>query len=349
MRYLVTGGAGFIGSHLTEALLARGDEVVVLDDLSTGRSENLRSIRSHPRLRIEAGSVLDELRVDVLVHRSDVVVHLAAAVGVKLILDEPLRSFTTNIRGSEIVIGAAHRYRRKILVASTSEIYGKNGADSLGESADRILGDTSVARWSYSTAKAVDEILALMYHRERDLQSIVARLFNTVGPRQSAGYGMVIPRLAQQAVHGRPLTVFGDGRQSRCFCHVLDVVAALVGLLDHPDAIGQVFNVGSSEEVTILDLAQRIIDRTGKSTVEFIPYEQAYAEGFEDMRRRVPDTTKLRRLTGWEPSRTLDDILDDALADAQRHLVSATKPDSTATPPDEDDNDWPIAMKVRVS
>jgi UDP-glucose 4-epimerase len=319
--YLITGGAGFIGSHLTEALLRRGDRVVVLDDLSTGRSANVQDFAEHPNFELVVGSVLDELEVDELVHRCDVVVHLAAAVGVKLIVEQPLRSFTTNIRGSEIVVGAAHRYRRKILVASTSEIYGKNGSEPLCESADRILGTTSVARWSYSTAKAVDEILALAYHRERGLQSVVVRLFNTVGPRQSPAYGMVIPRLARQAVTNRPLTVFGDGLQSRCFCHVTDVVGALVGLLDRDDAVGEVFNVGSSEEVTILELARRIIDRAGSSSdIELVPYAEAYAKGFEDMRRRVPDTTKIGSFLGWRPRRALDEILTDAIADAGREL-----------------------------
>jgi UDP-glucose 4-epimerase len=322
--YLITGGAGFIGSHLAETLLSRGDRVVLLDDVSTGRLENLAGIGFDPRCDLVIGSVLDELKVDQLVHRCDVIVHLAAAVGVKLIVEEPLRSFTTNIRGSEIVIGAAHRYRRKVLVASTSEVYGKNGSAKLEETADRILGPTSVARWAYSTAKAVDEILALNYHRERDLESIVARLFNTVGPRQSPGYGMVIPRLARQAVLGQPLTVYGDGLQSRCFCHVLDVVDALTRLLDHPGAVGGVFNVGSTEEITILDLARRIRERAGTaSPVELIPYEQAYAKGFEDMRRRVPDTTKVRDLTGWQAKRTLDEILDDALEDAEHELARA--------------------------
>jgi UDP-glucose 4-epimerase len=282
--------------------------------------------------------VLDELKVDELVHRCDVVVHLAAAVGVKLIVEQPLRSFTTNIRGSEIVVGAAHRYRREILVASTSEIYGKNGSEPLGESADRLLGTTSVARWSYSTAKAVDEILALAYHRERGLQSVVARLFNTVGPRQSPAYGMVIPRLVRQALSGRPLTVFGDGRQSRCFCHVTDVVGALIGLLDREDAVGEVFNVGSSEEVTILELAQRILDRTnGSSALHLVPYAEAYAEGFEDMRRRVPDTTKIESFMGWRPRHTLDDILSDAIADAREELSGETASDEYDL---TDDRSW---------
>jgi UDP-glucose 4-epimerase len=328
--YLITGGAGFIGSHLAETLLERGDSVVALDDLSTGRVSNLRNIADHPNFEFVVGSVLDELKVDELVHRCEVVVHLAAAVGVKLIVEQPLRSFTTNIRGSEIVVGAAHRYRRKILVASTSEIYGKNGHEPLRESADRILGTTSVARWSYSTAKAVDEILALAYHRERGLQSIVARLFNTVGPRQSPAYGMVIPRLVRQALAGEPLTVHGDGLQSRCFCHVTDVVRALVGLIDLEEAVGEVFNIGSADEVTILDLARRIVDRADSSSqIELVPYEAAYAEGFEDMRRRVPDTTKIQAYLGWRARRTLDDILSDAIADAraEARMPDADEPD----------------------
>ena len=317
--YLITGGAGFIGSHLTEALLQRGNRVLVLDDLSTGSLRNLAGVASHPNLEVEVGSVLDDVKVDRLVHRADVVVHLAAAVGVKLIIEEPLQSFATNIRGSEIVITSAHRYRRKVLLASTSEVYGKNDDDHLTEAADRILGPTSTARWAYSTAKAVDETLALNYHRERDLPVVIVRLFNTVGPRQSPGYGMVVPRLARQAVAGQSLSVYGDGQQSRCFCHVEDVVRALVALLEQQDAVGNVFNVGSTQEITILDLAQRVIDAAGSSSgIDLIPYERAYAEGFEDMRRRVPDTTKLHDFTGWEPRRSLDDILADAIADARR-------------------------------
>ena len=323
-RYLITGGAGFIGSHLTEALLARGDSVTVLDDLSTGELLNLEGLRDNPNLRVVVGSVLDELKVDELVHDNDVIVHLAAAVGVRTIVDNPLRSFTTNIRGSEIVIGAAHRYRRKILVASTSEVYGKNGSEPLRETADRILGPTTTARWSYSTAKAVDEILALNYHRERGLASVVVRLFNTVGPRQSPAYGMVIPSLIRQAVAGEPLTVHGDGLQSRCFCHVLDVVRALILLLDDDAAVGEVFNIGHGHEITIKDLAELIIKRTGSTShVELVPYSEAFGEGFEDMRRRVPDTTKLRAFCGWQPTRSLEEILDDAIADARAELELA--------------------------
>ncbi len=315
--YLVTGGAGFIGSHLVEALLARGDRVIVLDNVSTGSHRNLAAVEAHPDLTIVHGSVLDELQVDELVHECDAVVHLAAAVGVKLIVEQPLRSFVTNIRGSEIVIQAAFNHRRRILLASTSEIYGKNSSDQLREDADRILGSPDVSRWAYSTAKAVDEILAFAYHRERGLPTTVVRLFNTVGPRQSPAYGMVIPRLVRQAVNGDPLTVHGDGTQTRCFCHVEDVVAALLGLLNHPGAIGEVFNIGSQEEISILDLAHRIQQVAGStSEVSLISYEDAYDIGFEDMRRRVPDTTKIRQLTGWEPQYSLDDILKATIAEA---------------------------------
>ena len=317
LTYLVTGGAGFIGSHLVEALLARSDRVIVLDNLSTGSIQNLAGVEHHPDLTVVHGSVLDELQVDELVHQCDVVVHLAAAVGVKLIVEQPLRSFITNIRGSEIVIQAAFRHRRRILLASTSEIYGKNGSQALREDADRILGSPSIARWAYSTAKAVDEILAFAYHRERGLPTTVVRLFNTVGPRQSPAYGMVIPRLVRQAVNGEPLTVHGDGDQTRCFCHVLDVVHALLGLIDHEGAIGEVFNIGSREEISILDLAHRIL-KVAESTsdVKLISYEDAYDVGFEDMRRRVPDTTKVHQLTGWEPRYGLDDILKATIAEA---------------------------------
>jgi UDP-glucose 4-epimerase len=267
--------------------------------------------------------VLDELMVDELVYACDVVFHLSAAVGVKLIVEQPLRSFTTNIRGSEIVLEAAHRYRRRILLTSTSEIYGKNGGRPLAEDADRLLGSPTIARWAYSTAKAVDEILAYAYYRERGLPTTVVRLFNTVGPRQSPAYGMVIPRLVRQAVRGEPLTVYGDGRQTRCFCHVVDVVDGLLRLLDHPGAEGEVFNLGSTEEISIYDLARRIIDRAASpSPIQLVPYEEAYTEGFEDMRRRVPDISKVRAHTGWHPARNLDDILTETLREAAAEQVS---------------------------
>ncbi len=311
-RYLITGGAGFIGSHLAEALVSRGDQVLVLDSLATGRLTNLGTLAGNPRLSFVQGSVLDELAVDQAVRSSDVVVHLAAAVGVKLIVEEPLYSLTTNIKGAITVLEAAHRYRRKVMVASSSEIYGKNSAVPLNEQSDRVLGSPAVARWAYSTSKAVDEILAYAYHRERDLPTIVVRLFNTVGPRQSPAYGMVIPRLVRQALAGEPLTVYGDGTQTRCFCHVLDVVQALVGLLDEPAAEGDVLNIGSSEEISIAELARVIIARTGSaSDLVLVPYDEAYETGFEDMVRRVPDTGKIHALTGWEPVRSLVEILDD--------------------------------------
>jgi UDP-glucose 4-epimerase len=320
--YLITGGAGFIGSHLTEALLGRGDRVIVLDDLSTGSMKNLAGVAYHPGLVTVTGSIRDELVVDELMHKCDAVVHLAAAVGVRLIIDEPLRSFTTNLRGSEVVIGAAHRYQRPILIASTSEVYGKNGLSALTETADRILGPTTVARWAYSTAKAVDEILAMTYHRERGLPAVVTRLFNTVGPRQSAAYGMVIPNLVKQALTGQPLTVFGDGQQSRCFCHVEDTVDALLRVLDNRRAVGSVFNVGSTEEITILELAKAIVEKTGSSSeIKLVPYDEAYHEGFEDMRRRVPDTSKIEALTAWRPRHTLQDILTDTIADVRWELA----------------------------
>ncbi len=326
MRYLVTGGAGFIGSYLVNALLARGDTVVALDNLTTGRLANLDEASKSSGFHFVQGSVLDELVVDEVVHQCDVVVHMAAAVGVRLVVEQPLKSLTTNIRGSQVMIEAAHRYRRKILMTSTSEIYGKNSLGPLHETADRILGSPSIVRWAYSTAKAVDEILANCYQRERGLPTIVVRLFNTVGARQSPAYGMVIPRLVQQALCEEPLTVFGDGRQTRCFAHVLDVVEALLRLLDDEAAIGQTFNIGSTEEISIGRLAEAIIARTGsRSRIKLVPYDEAYGAGFEDMQRRVPETTKLRTLTGWTPRYSLADVLTDAIAEARREV--APRPD----------------------
>lgn len=311
MRYLITGGAGFIGSHLTDALVERGDEVTIVDNFSTGRRSNVDHL---PGVRLIQGSVLDPLLVDELVEDSDVVFHLAAAVGVRLIVERPLRSFITNIQGSENVLEAAHRWRRKVLIASTSEIYGKNSVGPLKEDDDRVLGSTRILRWGYSTSKAVDEILAFAYHRERDVPVVVVRLFNTVGPRQTGTYGMVIPRFVQQALRGESLTVYDDGQQSRCFCHVKDVVRALVGLVDESAAEGDVFNIGSEEEVTILELAERVIARTGSaSSIEKIPYEEAYDRGFEDMRRRVPDTSKVRSMIDWEPTYDLNAVIDEVV------------------------------------
>jgi UDP-glucose 4-epimerase len=314
MRYLVTGGAGFIGSHLVERLLDQGHDVTVMDNLSTGRRENVE--RFGDRIKVVHGSVLDPLLVDEHIANVDAVFHLAAAVGVKLIVDRALHSFITNIKGTENVLEAAHRYRRKVLIASTSEIYGKNANVPFKETDDRLLGSTTILRWGYSTSKAVDEVLAFAYHRERDLPTVVVRLFNTVGPRQTAAYGMVIPRFVEQALAGEPLTVYDDGKQTRCFCDVRDVVDALTGLIESEEANGDVFNVGSTEEVTILEVAQRVIETTGSSSeIEFISYEKAYKTGFEDMRRRVPDITKVGERIGWKPTRDLTSIIEEVVAE----------------------------------
>lgn len=320
----MTGGGGFIGSHLTETLLAQGHHVTVVDSLATGQLPNLAIARLHPNFDFVRGSVFDELMIDQLVHDCDVVVHLAAAVGVRLIVEQPLRSLTTNIRGSEIVIEAALHYGRKILLASTSEIYGKNEAVPLAETSDCVLGSPTVPRWAYSTAKAVAEILAFSYHWERDLPAIVVRFFNTVGPRQSPAYGMVIPRLVRQALANETFTVYGDGSQTRCFCHVADVVDGLIGLLNHPDAVGELFNIGSNEEVSILELTQRISALTGSaSETRLIPFDEAFTRGFEDIPRRVPDTNKIRALTGWQPTYMLDDILAETIAHADRERAGS--------------------------
>ena len=314
MDYLITGGAGFIGSHLAEALLDRGDRVTALDDVSTGSIENIRHLLDNPGFTLREGTVLDGSLVHVLAGRADVIVHLAAAVGVKLIVEQPLRSLITNIRGTENVLEAAALAEARVLVASTSEIYGKNATGPLPETSDRILGSPFVARWSYSEAKAVDEILAHAYWKERGTEAIVVRLFNCVGPRQTGTYGMVVPSLVRQALGGDDVTVYGTGDQRRCFCHVLDTVGAIMGLLDHPDSPGDPFNIGADNEISIDELAELIVAKTGStSQIVHVPYEIAYEEGFEDMERRVPDITKITSLTGWTPKHTLDDILDDVI------------------------------------
>ena len=315
-RFLITGGAGFIGSHLVDRLVQGGNSVVVLDDLSTGRHDNLRHHIGSSSAEFVLGSILNEALVDDVVRRVDVVLHLAAAVGVNLIVERPLESLATNIRGSEIVLEKCHKYGRKILVTSTSEIYGKNTSDALSEEDDRILGSPLKTRWSYSEAKAIEEVLAHAYWKQKGLPTVIVRLFNTVGPRQVGNYGMVIPRLVQQALLNEPLTVFGDGAQTRCFCHVDDVTEALVGLVGEPEAEGQVFNVGGRDEISIRNLAQRIREIVGSSSeIEFIPYERAYEAGFEDMQRRRPDISKVNSSLGWAPQRSLDEIIESVAKD----------------------------------
>ncbi len=316
MKALITGGAGFIGSHLADCLLARGDHVVLLDDLSTGRLSNIEHLDSRSDVEFVLGSILNADLVDHIVSRVDTVFHLAAAVGVNLIVEKPLESLITNIRGTETVVEKTHKYGKRILVMSTSEIYGKNTSDSLSEEDDRILGSPLKSRWSYSEAKAIDEILAYTYWREKGLETVIVRLFNTVGPRQTGSYGMVLPRFVGQALRGQPITVYGNGMQTRCFCHVSDVVVGLVALSEHPEAFGKVFNLGGTEEISIRDLAKRIIELVGSdSQLEYVPYDDAYEEGFEDMERRVPNTNLAKQLVGFESSIDLDEIIRSVIED----------------------------------
>jgi UDP-glucose 4-epimerase len=322
MRYLITGGAGFIGSHLSDLLVEQGHTVHVLDDVSTGRVENVAALEGHPQFQCTIGSVDDEALVDELVRQADVVVHLAAAVGVRLIVERPVHAIETNVHCTEVVLARADAHRKPVLLASTSEVYGKSDALPFSEDGDLQMGATSKARWAYACSKAIDEFLALAYWRERELPVTVVRLFNTVGPRQTGLYGMVVPRLVGQALAGEPLTVYGDGTQTRCFCHVADVVRAIDGLLHEPAAWGNVFNVGSMLEVSILELARRVLEVTGSdSEVSLVSYDEAYAAGFEDMYRRVPDITKISQLTGWAPTRSLQDIIRDVVADHERPRV----------------------------
>ena len=318
-RILITGGAGFIGSHLAERLLDAGAKVAVLDDLSTGRFENIEHLVGRPGFSFAIASITDTPVLDRLASESQAIVHLAAAVGVKLVVEQPVHTIETNIMGAEAVMKAAARYRAKVLIASTSEVYGKGVRVPFREGDDVVLGPTSRNRWAYAASKMVDEFLALAYYQKYDLPVVIARLFNTVGPRQTGRYGMVIPRFTGQALRNDPIIVYGDGSQSRCFCDVSDTVRALEALLEHEDAVGKVFNVGSTEEVSILELAQRVKSLLGSdSPIHFLPYDQAYAPGFEDMKRRVPDTTRLHALTGWQPRLNLNDILQ-RVADWQRN------------------------------
>jgi UDP-glucose 4-epimerase len=313
-NYLLTGGAGFIGSHLAERLLVQGHKVTAVDDLSTGRVENLAGIRGHERFEFVRASIMDAVVMDRLASRADVIVHLAAAVGVQLIVEHPVRTIETNIMGTEAVLKAALRYGCRTLLASTSEVYGKGSRIPFWEDDDVLLGATSKSRWAYAASKMVDEFLGLAYHREFGLDVVVFRLFNTVGPRQSGRYGMVIPRFVRQALAGEPITVYGDGEQTRSFCDVRDVVRALADLACSDAATGRVFNIGATEETTINTLAEMIRDLAGSaSEIVKVPYAEAYAPGFEDMRRRVPDLRKIRELIGWEAERGLEEILEGVI------------------------------------
>jgi UDP-glucose 4-epimerase len=327
MNILITGGAGFVGSHLAERYVERGDEVYVIDDLSTGSIENLQAVKGHPRFHYEIDSITNERLVAELVDLSDIVYHFAAAVGVRLIVESPVRTIETNIRGTEIVLSHASKKRKRVLITSTSEVYGKLDRVPFREDDDLVFGSTSRSRWSYACSKAIDEFLALAYWKERRVPTVIARLFNTVGPRQTGRYGMVVPNFVQQALAGADITVFGDGSQRRCFMHVADAVRGLIGLAEHADATGQVYNVGSDEEVTILALAERVKKFTGSnSRIVFIPYHEAYEEGFEDVARRVPDTSKIRHLIGFQPEHDLETILATVIAWARMRMHGGCPP-----------------------
>jgi UDP-glucose 4-epimerase len=310
MKVFITGGSGFIGSHLAEAHLAKGDSVSVIDDLSTGQKSNIEHLKANENFKFVEDTVLNHVAVDELMQECDVCYHLAAAVGVYTIVEKPLNSLFTNIKGTEIVLESADKYKKKILVASTSEVYGKSNDFPFKETNDTVMGATTKSRWSYAYAKALDEFMALAYYQEKKLPVIVVRFFNTVGPRQTGRYGMVIPNFVRQALKGQDITVFGDGHQSRCFCYVGDAVKAIMKLMDCKKAVGEVINVGNNKEITMEDLARRIIELTdSKSKMTYIPYEKAYPLGFEDMERRIPDLTKLKVLTEFQPDVELDKIL----------------------------------------
>lgn len=316
LRFLITGGAGFIGSHLAEELLARGHRVHILDDLSTGSIDNVRHLKTDPAFSYTIETCASASVVAELVDEADIVYHLAAAVGVELIVESPVRTIETNVHCTEVVLAQAAKKRKPVFIASTSEVYGKSMALPFREDGDLVMGPSTTGRWSYACSKAIDEFLALAYWKERKLPTVVARLFNTVGPRQTGRYGMVVPKFVGAALSGRPLTVFGDGTQTRCFCHVGDVVRALVDLVELGDAAyGEVFNVGSQDEISIYGLAERVRELTGsESEIVVMPYDEAYEEGFEDMPRRVPDIDKIEAAVGWTPTRTLNEILGDVIS-----------------------------------
>jgi len=312
VNYLVTGGAGFIGSHVCDALIKRGDSVLALDNLSTGSKKNIEHLLGSSSFELIEGSILDTKLVDQAVASAGHVIHLAAAVGVFTIVDKPLESLTTNLRGTENILEASQQHQKEVLIASSSEIYGKNAGGALNEESDRIVGSPLKSRWSYSEAKAIDESMAFFYYQEKKLAMRIVRFFNTVGPRQVGHYGMVVPRFVSAALKNEPLTVYGTGSQSRCFCHVYDAVAGLLAVIDSNATLGEVFNIGNDEEITIQDLAHEVIELTGsKSAIEKVLYEKAYAPGFEDMQRRIPDISKIKRVVGWSPKLSLESIISD--------------------------------------
>jgi UDP-glucose 4-epimerase len=314
-RWLVTGGAGFIGSHLVEAILAGGGRVTVLDDLSTGLETNLETVAAHPGLRVVRGSVTDAGLVDELMAQCDCCLHLASAVGVELVVADPLHTLRQIVHGTDVVLAAAAVHRPRLVFFSTSEVYGKNSGESLHEDSDRLLGSASRSRWSYAIAKSYGESLAHGYHRQHGTDTVVVRLFNTIGPRQRSSYGMVVPRFVARALSDDPLVVYGDGSQSRCFLHVDDAVRAILAVVDEPGAAGRAFNIGNPRPITILELAQRVVQLTGSaSEISFLPYAQAYGDGFEELGRRSPDITAITELTGWVPQRSLDEALGDVIA-----------------------------------
>jgi UDP-glucose 4-epimerase len=314
MKVLITGGAGFIGSHLAERLLERGDEVCIIDDLSTGSIENLTFIKKNPKFTYHIDTIRNYRLTAELVDMCDIVYHLAAAVGVRLIVESPVNTIETNIRGTDIILSLAAKKRKRVLVTSTSEVYGKRNSVPFKEDDDLIMGPTSKGRWSYACSKAIDEFLAIAYWKEKRVPTVIARLFNTVGPRQTGRYGMVIPNFVQQALLGQDITVYGDGSQTRCFTHVNDVVGALIQIAEHPRAVGEVYNIGSDHEVTVLELARKVKKMIGsESRIVFKPYDEAYEEGFEDMMRRVPDISKIRALIGYKPRAGFEAILESVI------------------------------------
>lgn len=323
MKYLITGGAGFIGSHLGEELLRRGHEVFVVDDLSTGSIDNIRHLKTHDRFHYVVDTCANPQLMAEMVDGCDRIYHLAAAVGVKLIVESPVRTIETNVHLTEVMLKLANKKKRPILVASTSEVYGKSERLPFREDGDLVMGATNKGRWSYACSKAIDEFLAIAYWKERKLPTVIVRLFNTVGPRQTGQYGMVVPSFVRQALAGKPITVYGDGKQSRCFTHVSDVVRALIGLMDNEQCYGQVFNVGNTTEISIGDLAKQVREMCdSRSELVYIPYAKAYEEGFEDMPRRIPDLAKIDTAIGWKPTIPLVDILRDVIDDCRRRAGS---------------------------